>query len=350
MTNTATLSGTPSSSGTFGFTVSASCANGSASQPYSVNVANANLSFSPSSLPAATAGVAYSQVLTVTNGNACTFSTSGTVPPGLSLSSKGLTNTATLSGTPSSSGTFGFTVSASCANGSVSQAYSVNVANANLSFSPSSLPAATAGVAYSQVLTVTNGSTCTFSTSGTVPPGLNLSFTGLTNTATLSGTPSSSGTFGFTVSASCANGPVAQAYSVNVASANLSFSPSSLPAGTAGVVYSQVLTVTNGNTCTFSTSGTVPPGLSLSSTGLTNTATLSGTPSSPGTFGFTVGAGCANGSVSQAYSVNIANANLSFSPSSLPAGYDGGGVFAGAYRHQWKYVHVQYEWHGAARS
>ena len=137
-----------------------------------------NLSFSPSSLPAATVGVAYSQTLTVTNGNTCTFSTSGTVPPGLSLSFSGLTNTATLSGTPSSSGTFGFTVSASCANGSVSQAYSVNVANANLSFSPSSLPAASAGVGYSQVLTVTNGDTCKFSTSGTVPPGLSLGSTG----------------------------------------------------------------------------------------------------------------------------------------------------------------------------
>ena len=86
-----------------------------------------------------------------------------------------------------------------------------------LSFSPSSLPDGTEGVSYSQALTVNNGSSCSFSTSGSVPPGLSLGFTGTTNTATLSGTPSLSGSFSFTVSANCAEGSTFQNYTVNMA-------------------------------------------------------------------------------------------------------------------------------------
>jgi hypothetical protein len=53
----------------------------------------------------------------------------------------------------------------------------------------------------------------------------------------------------------------------DIAAVNLSFSPSTLPGGTEGVAYSQVLTVNNGTNCSFSSSGSVPPGLSLSFTG-----------------------------------------------------------------------------------
>ena len=165
-----------------------------------------SLSFSPASLPAGSVGVAYSQVLTVLNAASCTFTASGTVPPGINLSSLGIINTATLSGTPSSSGTFGFTVSANCTNGSVSQAYSVSVAGVNLSFSPPHCPQLLWGWGIRRCSPLPMETPARSATSGTVPPGLSLGSTGLTNTATLSGTPSSSGTFGFTVSASCANG------------------------------------------------------------------------------------------------------------------------------------------------
>jgi uncharacterized protein len=87
----------------------------------------ANLSFSPSTLPGGPEGTAYSQVLTVVNGDTCTFGTSGSVPPGLTLTSSGTSNTATLAGTPAFSGSFAFTVSASCAAGSTSQNYTVAV-------------------------------------------------------------------------------------------------------------------------------------------------------------------------------------------------------------------------------
>jgi predicted extracellular nuclease len=86
----------------------------------------------------------------------------------------------------------------------------------SLSFSPTTLPAGTEGLNYSQTLTVNNASVCSFTTSGTLPPGTGLTFSGSNNTALLSGTPSLSGSFSFTVSASCTEGSTSQLYS-NVA-------------------------------------------------------------------------------------------------------------------------------------
>ena len=86
----------------------------------------------------------------------------------------------------------------------------------SLSFSPTTLPAGTEGLNYSQTLMVNNASVCSFTTSGTLPPGTGITFTGSNNTALLSGTPTLSGSFSFTVSASCTEGSTSQLYS-NVA-------------------------------------------------------------------------------------------------------------------------------------
>src|SRR5207253_872670 len=66
-------------------------------------------------------------------------------------------------------------------------------------------------------------------------------------------------------------------------------------------------------------SGTLPAGLTLSTTG-----TLSGTPTAVGTFTFTVQATSAGGSTgNQAYAVTVAAAAVTVSPATLPGGTDG---------------------------
>jgi len=71
----------------------------------------------------------------------------------------------------------------------------------------------------------------------------------------------------------------------------ITVNPPTLPAGTQGTPYSQQLTATGGQApFTFTvTTGTPPPGLNLTAGGL-----LSGTPTTPGTFNFTVTATDAN--------------------------------------------------------
>jgi predicted extracellular nuclease len=101
-------------------------------------------------------------------------------------------------------------------------------------------------------------------------------------------------------------------------SVTLSFSPTTIPDGTEGVNYSQTLTVTNGDTCTFSNSGALPPGVHLSFTGTNNQVTLSGVPRFSGSSSFTISATCADGSTSQPYTVNMAFACESGVKTSTP--------------------------------
>lgn len=71
------------------------------------------ITFSPAVWPTATVGIAYSQAITATGAGPYTFaSTSGTVPPGLSLSSSGV-----LAGNPTSAGSFSFGVIATSESG-----------------------------------------------------------------------------------------------------------------------------------------------------------------------------------------------------------------------------------------
>jgi hypothetical protein len=139
--------------------------------------------------------------------------TQGALPSGLSLSSGG-----SLSGTPATSGSYSFTVSAFDASGLYAgfRDYSLTVAAAptaptpapssTFAISPSSLPSATAGSSYSQSISAT-GPSSSYTvrvTQGSLPPGLSLSSGG-----SLSGTPSTAGSYAFTVSAFDASGSYA---------------------------------------------------------------------------------------------------------------------------------------------
>jgi hypothetical protein len=200
------LSGKPTAAGTFTFTVTASDSSGSpgpfsGTQSYTVNVVAVTLG--PTTLPITQVGASYQQTLTASGGAApYTFRlTSGTLPAGVKLSTTGV-----LSGQPTAVGSFMFTVTASDASGSPgpfsgSKTYTVKVVSITLA--PITLPGTQAGASYRQTLTASGGTgPYTYKvTSGTLPTGLTLSGAGV-----LSGTPTRSGTFTFTVQATDKNG------------------------------------------------------------------------------------------------------------------------------------------------
>jgi hypothetical protein len=255
------------------------------------------IAINPASLPDGDAGVAFNQNLSGTGGTAPYgfIVLSGTLPTGLSLSSAGV-----ISGTPSS-GTFNFTVQATDGfNCTGTQAYSVDINCPAMAIDPASLPNGDAGVAYNEGLAPMGGNgPYTFSLlSGSLPPGLSLSSAGV-----ISGTPSA-GTFDFTVQVTDGFGCTGtQAYSIEIHCPAIVVDPVLLPDGDAGVAYSQGLTASGGNSpYTFSLlSGSLPPGLTLSSDGI-----ISGAPATAGTFDFTVQALDAYGcTASQAYSIVV---------------------------------------------
>ena len=372
------LSGTPTAGGTFNFTVRATdslAVNGT--RAYTLTVAAPTIAIAPTTLPAMTAGVAYSQTIAASGGTGTyTYArTAGSLPAGLTLAANG-----TLSGTPTAAGAYSFTVTATdsstgagpysgaraysgtvaagapvAGNVSATVAYgssanpitlnlsggaatSVAVASAasngtaiasgtsitytptagyggpdsftytasngigtstpatvtitvsgpTITLAPSTVPAATVGTAYSQSVTAANGGApYTYAISaGALPAGLSLN----TATGALSGTPTAGGVFNFTVRAtdsSTGSGPYsgARAYSMTVAAPTISIAPTTLPAMTAGLAYSQGITAANGTASyTYAvTAGSVPAGLTLAANG-----TLSGTPTAAGAYSFTV--------------------------------------------------------------
>ena len=157
------------------------------------------------SLPGATTGAAYEVTLAASGGVApYTWSvTSGSLPGGLSLDS----STGLISGTPTASGTYGFTVAVTDSGNPArmtSSRLSITVA-APLVITTTSLPGATTGAAYEVTLAASGGvAPYTWSvTSGSLPGGLSLD----SSTGLISGTPTASGTYGFTVAVTDSGNP-----------------------------------------------------------------------------------------------------------------------------------------------
>jgi choice-of-anchor A domain-containing protein len=224
--------------------------------------------------------------LTASGGSGTGYSFTATgLPAGLSISSTG-----TISGTPTVSGTFNYTVTITDSKGnkgtlscSITVAPPVTTGCVTLN--------AELGVAITPVqLTASGGSGGSYSFSATgLPPGLTLSSSGL-----LSGTPTASGTFTYTVTVTD-NGGIqgsgrcshkgTYTCTITVASGP-SLSCSSVTSGQVGVAFnSGAMTVTGGTApYIFSVVGTLPAGLTLN----TATGAVTGTPTASGSFSIEV--------------------------------------------------------------
>lgn len=291
----ATLSGTPTTQGsyTFGIRVTdSSSGTGSYAEVETVTlqvIPPPTILVNPSTVPGATVGAGYSQTLSGSGGTApYTFAiTAGSLPAGLSLN----TSTGALAGTPTAAGTFNFTVTATDANTFTgSRAYSLVVALPVIVIAPTTLPDGTVAAAYSQSVSASGGiAPYTYAiTAGALPTGLTLGGTG-----GITGTPTAGGTFNFTVTAtSNSTGTGAphtgsRAYALVIAPPTITLPASTLANGTQGVAYSAMLNPASGGTGAYSyavTAGALPPGIVLNA----SSGALSGTPTSAGTFNFAV--------------------------------------------------------------
>jgi Putative Ig domain/Bacterial Ig domain len=172
------------------------------------------LALGPNTQPYGDVAVAYSRTIAAFGGAApYTFATtSGTLPPGLTLSTGGV-----LAGTPTTAGMYIFTVTVTDATSqTASQSYTVTI-NPAVVVPAATLENGAPGVAYHHALVVTGGSgPYTFSYSGTLPPGITLDST----TGVLSGTPAADGRYAFMVTATDSLGTsVSQSYTITIPAA-----------------------------------------------------------------------------------------------------------------------------------
>jgi hypothetical protein len=158
---------------------------------------------------------------------------------------------------------------------------------ASINVLTTSLPDGTVGQPYNVAL-VADGGVAPYTwtlTSGSLPPGMNP----LSSAGVVSGTPTSTGHYSFTVKATDAQSNSASAnlsITVNASAGTLTITTTTLPIGTINTPYNALLAANGGITpYTWSiASGSLPVGLSLnSSTGL-----ISGTPGAAGLAEFSV--------------------------------------------------------------
>jgi hypothetical protein len=242
-----------------------------------------------SSLPPGAVNAPYSTTVHVVQGTGTSpyaFSiVSGSLPAGLAMDVGG-----NITGTPTTIGNSSFTVQVKDGNNLTgTRMLSINVRGA-VSVNPATLPGGTVSMAYSATVTATGGILpYTWSvSSGTLPAGLALT-SNPDGSATISGTPTMLGTSTFTLQVADSESPPATGVSPPLSIAIegfLTITNTSLPTGYVSIFYDTQLMATGGTPpyAWSLTSGTLPPGLTLTPA----TGVISGTPTTTGSYPITV--------------------------------------------------------------
>ncbi len=277
VTGTGVASGTPTTAGTYTFSMrveDASTPKQSQTRSCRLTVASA-LAISSDPLPNGVANVAYAATVSATGGNQpYTWSVSaGMLPAGVTLDAA----TGALTGTPTTAGTKSFSLTVTDATQpavTATKAYSVVIAPVGtLTVTTFTVPSGVIGVAYPAAsLTASGGSGgYVWSVSaGALPTGVSLSAAGA-----LSGTPTEGGTAQFTVKVTdSASATATRAMSTLVNAALVITAPNPLPTAVVDQPYAMILTSTGGTGQVSWSSGPLPSGLSVSALGV-----ITGTPS-----------------------------------------------------------------------
>jgi hypothetical protein len=241
-----------------------------------------------SPLPGATVGTSYSQSLSAQGGTApyTWVQTTTSLPTGLTLSASGV-----ISGTPTTAQSSTFSVTVTDAKGATdSETFSLTVSTGStgstLQITTTTLSNGTPGVAYSQTLAASGG-TSPYSwslSSGVLPSGYTLA----TTTGIISGTTTATGSYSFSVTVKDSAGATSTSQftlTVQTATGGPTLTTTSpLPNATLNQSYTLTLEVSGGTSpyAYSQTAGTMPPGVRLSSNRVT------GTPTTAGTYNFTI--------------------------------------------------------------
>ncbi len=280
------ISGTPTVAGTSVLTVTATDSSNpqeTTTGPVTLTVFPVSAMLTIASPPAGTVNVPYTGSIGVSGGTGpYSCSINGALPAGLAASN------CTIAGTPTTAGSTTVSVTATDSSNPKNTSTGPATIVINPAATPGTLtltspPAGTVSVPYTGSIGVTGGSgSYTCKITGTLPVGLTAS------NCTITGTPTVAGTTTLTVTATDSSSPAATV----TGPVSLIINPipkltltGTLPNAVVNVAYTQTLTAQGGLApYTYAvTSGTLPPGLTLSSGG-----TISGTPTAVGAYSFTV--------------------------------------------------------------
>jgi len=293
------ISGTPSTAGSYLVTVQVTDSMGDKlTRNYTLNIYQVAIG-SPNVLPNAVYGQPYSYTFTASPSGSYQWTTTSTLPSGLSLN----TGTGVLSGTPIQT-TGAFSIALTATNGSMSANKTFTLFLTSQSLQPVLVglpeePFGVVAVVGAQVRAVLNvsGGTPPYTISpvspSSLPPGLSIvpnnQYTGAVGFGqfAIAGIPTTAGNYNFALRYADSAG-VAENRTVSMNISNLALATLNPPIGFLGVPYSaQLYGVGGGGTYTFGLASfhdnVMPPGLTLSPTG-----SVTGTPTSTGLYNVTI--------------------------------------------------------------
>ncbi|MCE9637234.1 MAG: putative Ig domain-containing protein [Planctomycetes bacterium] len=312
---TLAITGTPTTVGSYSVVATATDAAGStAAKTFAVTI-SAPLTTPTGTLPDWTVAQSYGSRAVTTTGGTDTISWTTTgVPPGLTAT--GIDRTLTVSGTPTTAGTYSLVATTTDAAGATASQTFAIVVNPVVAAPVGTLPGWTQGRDYgTRAITSTGGTSPIAWTVVGLPPGL-LS-TASDRTLTVIGTPNQTGSFGVTITATDNVGSTASSNWTIVISAPLTTPTGALPDWTVGQAWgNRVLTTTGGTDPVTWTATGLPPGTSATPSG--RNLTFSGTPTTAGTYAVNVGISDGTGSTASRVLTVVINPPLTALLGSLP--------------------------------
>jgi len=276
-TNTITISGTPTTDGTFNYTIPLIDGCGTVQATGTITVATAITVSAASSTPTLCINSALTPI-THTTTMATGIGAAIGLPTGVTAT--WASNTITISGTPTSSGTFIYNIPilGSCATINATGTINVNPAN-TIVLSSASGPDVQSLCINTPIINITYN---TSGATGAVFTGLPAGVTGTwgSNLATISGTPTVTGTFNYTATLTGGCGTASGTITI------VSVAPAS--SAPRVCINTALAAITHGtvNATGIGTPSGLPPGVTAS--WASNTITINGTPTVIGTYNYTI--------------------------------------------------------------
>ncbi|MFN4233284.1 MAG: gliding motility-associated C-terminal domain-containing protein [Bacteroidia bacterium] len=277
--NTITISGTPTATGTFNYTIPliGGCGTVNATGTITVNPEN---TVTGNANATVCVNTPLSPNITLTTTGATGIGTPSGLPGWATATWN--SNTITISGTPTASGTFNYTIPLTGGCGAVNATGTITVNPEN---------------------TVTGNANATVCVNTPLSPNITLTTTGATgigtpsglpgwatatwnsNTITISGTPTATGTFNYTIPLTGGCGTVSATGTITVINVNTVTGPVNASLCVGNPINPAITHTTSGATGIGTPSG-LPSG--VTATWNANTITLSGTPTTTGTFNYSI--------------------------------------------------------------
>ena len=304
-----TISGTPTASGTFNYTIPLSGGCGSVNATGTITVTGDNTAGTASSTPTICVNTALTDITIATTG-ATGIGTATDLPAGVTAS--WATDVITITGTPTAAGTFNYSIPLTGGCGSVNATGTITVSGDNTAGTASSTPTLCVNTALTDITIATTGATG-IGTATDLPAGVTASWA--TDVITITGTPTAAGTFNYSIPLTGGCGSVNATGTITVSGDNTAGTASSTPTLCVNTALTDITIATTGATG-IGTATDLPAGVTAS--WASDVITITGTPTAAGTFNYSIPLTGGCGTINATGTITVGGDNTAAAPSTDP--------------------------------